>query len=1335
MRGWGRNEHWRSAWAAANALALVAASQWLDTPRVEYLAVAAIATACAGTIAWLRRPVPRRWGAVAALAAAAAIGLGSAEQATLRAVERDWLAHERALVNTGGALLATRMESVQAELREVAEQALRAPADPIAAFTYIDLLTAAPEERSVVLYAADAPVAWGGRVRVLPSADARAEAVGIVTSAFYLAVYATARRDSLTSVAMTLVHAAPPADRLARTVASTVAEETGLRGFAFRPARTAAEAPDQDAAPDVVVVGPAAAPLFEAIPVAPDQGAARLAAVERARFRVGGVLVLALAVFVLAAWRAGRTLTWRAGALAVALGCTAVAPLNELSNLTRLFDSAVYFTPLGGPLTANAGALLLTSALVLLGLLAVVRRHRTGLGRPAAFVAVLLVAGLGPFLLRDLARGIQIPPGGVDAGLWLIWETPLFLAAVSVLLAGATAGGLALGGARGLPAATGPGLAALAALLAPLVWEAPSGWPWWYTFLWVGAVAALTLSRASRAHVLAAALVAAFGATTLVWANTARGRVTLAQRELARLERPDPEAAALLERFARGIGDEVPAPTRQGLLQAFVASDLAAAGYATALAVWNAAGVDTLATLQTGAFPLEHEAVRALAEEAARGQQPLMRAIAAWPGVALALAAPHDGGVVTAVVAPRTTLIPPDPVARLIGTERSASAEPPYTVRLADAAPGPRWAERWRRDGSTLRGILPVQGDRGIARAVVDVELRPIDALVQRGALLVLLNLAIVGALWALTVVADGRLARWLRARRQRWRRSFRARLSLALFLFFVIPAAAFAVWSYQQLVDDGRQSRILLVRESLRAATRPDTTQAWIAQESRRLDTPLLMYRGGRLAQASEPLYEALAPTGLLLRPDVHLALGLGDEIAVSRTEAGATPLLFGYRALGERDGRELVLAAPARVGDAALDQRRQDLGVLVLFATAAGALAALALSGLAARQLATPVRALRQAAMAIARGEHEPALEGEPPVEFRPVFTAFRRMAADLSASRSELEAAQQRTAAVLRNVASGVVAVGGDGRVTLANPRAESLLGAPLSPGVRLDVVDRTGVAHIVSAFIASDREEEAFELEVPDAQLRGRVTRLASNGAVVTLDDITALARAQRVLAWGEMARQVAHEIKNPLTPIRLGVQHLRRAHRDPRVDFEQVLDQNVSRILAEIDRLDEIARAFSRYGSAPADRSPAVPVDVAQVVADLAALETMGDSGVGFTVDGVDTPVLAMAQPGELREVLLNLVENARLAHARTVDVSVARDAANVTVCVRDDGDGIPPDILPRIFEPHFSTRTSGSGLGLAVSRRMVEGWGGTVQVETEVGRGTEVTVALHAAGD
>jgi two-component system, NtrC family, nitrogen regulation sensor histidine kinase NtrY len=313
----------------------------------------------------------------------------------------------------------------------------------------------------------------------------------------------------------------------------------------------------------------------------------------------------------------------------------------------------------------------------------------------------------------------------------------------------------------------------------------------------------------------------------------------------------------------------------------------------------------------------------------------------------------------------------------------------------------------------------------------------------------------------------------------------------------------------------------------------------------------------------------------------------------------------------------------------------------------------------------------------------------------------------------------------------VASGVVAVDTAGVVSLANPRAEALLGRPLPSGTAFATSGDGPVAERVKQFLASPRDEEEFELDTDQVQLRGTLTRLTRGGAVVTFDDVTELARAQRVLAWGEMARQVAHEIKNPLTPIRLGVQHLRRARADARVDFDRVLDQNVNQILTEIDRLDEIARSFSRYGAAPEERSQPSGVDVAAIVREVVSLERMGgQKELEWTEDGVDAPVVAIARADELKEVLLNVLENARHAEATRVSVSVDASGDAAVIAVRDNGSGISPDVLPRIFEPHFSTRTSGSGLGLAISRRLVESWGGTVAVESVVGEGTTVRVML-----
>jgi two-component system, NtrC family, nitrogen regulation sensor histidine kinase NtrY len=187
-----------------------------------------------------------------------------------------------------------------------------------------------------------------------------------------------------------------------------------------------------------------------------------------------------------------------------------------------------------------------------------------------------------------------------------------------------------------------------------------------------------------------------------------------------------------------------------------------------------------------------------------------------------------------------------------------------------------------------------------------------------------------------------------------------------------------------------------------------------------------------------------------------------------------------------------------------------------------------------------------------------------------------------------------------------------------------------------------------------------------------------------------------------------------------------------------VDFDRVLEQNVNQILTEIDRLDEIARAFSRYGAAPDERPHASSLDVAAVVREVVSLERMGaESALAWEEHGVDAPVFALARSDELKEVLLNLLENARHAGAKHVDASVSSlgdgPDRRVTIAVRDDGQGIPGDVLSRVFEPHFSTRTSGSGLGLAISRRLVEGWGGVISLESSEGEGTTVTIALRPA--
>src|SRR4030095_4020273 len=126
------------------------------------------------------------------------------------------------------------------------------------------------------------------------------------------------------------------------------------------------------------------------------------------------------------------------------------------------------------------------------------------------------------------------------------------------------------------------------------------------------------------------------------------------------------------------------------------------------------------------------------------------------------------------------------------------------------------------------------------------------------------------------------------------------------------------------------------------------------------------------------------------------------------------------------------------------------------------------------------------------------------------------------------------------------------------------------------------------------------------------------------------------------------------------------------------------------------------------------------------------VEGLGEGGVAGRVGGADDRAVAIASGDELREVLLNVLENARLANARHVDVDVVHTDGRVEIVVGDDGVGIPDDVLPKVFEPHFSTRTSGRGLGLAISRSLVDGWGGEITVASARGRGTRVTIALAA---
>ncbi|MGI8400146.1 MAG: sensor histidine kinase [Gemmatimonadaceae bacterium] len=1041
-------------------------------------------------------------------------GRGNAAESAVRALERT-------------------LAEVIGRLQQRAEGALDAPPDVPGAFSFLATRGAQRDGESVVLFDRGVPLAWAGKMRIDP--DSVTSPLSVIFRPFYTTLNVLSTKGSRRAVASVVVHASPPADRLVESLEERLAALQGVASYELSSG--------DDAHGGAVVLSYHGKPILRALARVAGRGQVtfRRAATLRARGTVA-LMVFVLA-FLLYAWRDRRALAERLFAAAVALGVTALVPWSSFSNTSRLFDPAYYFSKLAGPLTANAAALWISTALVLMAVYAVIRACPDARwSRLYGAIGAIVTLGLGIPFASNIVRGVGQPPWGSTPGLWLSWEIPLFIFLFAVMLAAYWLLRMALGKAG-------------------------------------------TVSFRAAVIVACASGIIALG---WLWTTTLKQRMRLAEQDVAALGHADDYALMLTRRFAAALAQSQPASSRAGLLQGYASSDLAAAEYPATIAAWDDSASEIAEFGVTDAQP-DSDVIRRAVREAIVVNGTVTRSVLGPMGVQILSAVPHPKGGATSVLTyPRTKLLNANPYAALVGMASPTGGDPPYRIDLTDISPAVRAdtaTVHWHRLSDELHGDRLISTSGGTRRAHVEIDLRSKWVRAERGSLVLLLDLLVAGFFWLLCALPERAFGRWLRVRAARWIYTYHARLTLALFAFFVIPAVAFAVWSYQRLRSDDLQTREVLVRETLHAVI-SENQYSQLPGAARRFDTPLFLYSNGFLERSSDALLEALAPTGRTLPPSVQVLLASAGELtAVSEESLGPAKVLFGYSAALGNGENGFVLSAPARSDDLVLDRRRRDLGMLVLFFTAVGALAALWLSGIAAK-----------------------------------------RLARDLELSRIEV--------------------------------------------------------------------------------------------------------ARAERVLAWGEMARQIAHEIKNPLTPIRLGVQHLRRARSDPRVDFDQVLNDNVRRILAEIDRLDEIARSFSRYGSAPADLPPAVTVDISAVVHDVVDLEQMGDAVVKWQLRGADRPIWAMARSDEMRDVLLNVFENARLSGGRRVEVVIREEEHRVTIETVDDGSGIPAAVLSRIFEPHFSTRTTGSGLGLAVSRRLIEAWNGEIGITSEEGVGTRVLIVL-----
>ncbi|HEX7050299.1 MAG TPA: ATP-binding protein [Longimicrobiales bacterium] len=952
-------------------------------------------------------------------------------------------------------------------------------------------------------------------------------------------------------------------------------------------------------------------------------------------------LIAAALLLVVVAWRREARSDGASGAaplLAAGLAL-AIAPVGAAFGAAeRLFSPALFLLPI--PLEVSLGRLLVV--LLPLGALAAVARP-PALDRRAGGAAILV--GMVAVAL-GYAGGLRLMvagagPGLLDGGGYL-WGPFQFTAVL--LLTMLTA--LALpqgGGGRLRPGLLLGGVSLSLALAAAVLvrWRVWQAIDVWLPALWLlpfGLVALGVMPYSGRGSRIARWLIAGWLATSAVlprlWVTEVEAKLRSAERELATLGlNPDPFldyllhqfAAELIRRDARGEGGV------ELLYRAWVSSGLAREAYPARITLWQP-GADREIELVLGEAVGAGEGGRAarlpprILDRARSSGEPVLEPAAGPAGAGQTLAVPLSGDrSVSIVVPPRRSLNRATVLAPILGAEPSPDTRLFLIPTLSDQ---PSWAGvRWLPTEQGWRGEALLHYPDGAYHGHLELRLPSLGVRLARAALLLSAGLALLTVLWALGRAVQGEPP----APPGGWRAlagSFRARVTVALFIFFLLPTILFGMVAYRALAGEAaRTARVVANRAVESAAAAYEETAGDLHALAERVGEEVLYYHRGELVRGSSPEVVELGLFGAWLPPDVFATLRSGEETGVVETRRlGDRPYVVAYRRLPEG-----TLAVPVSLvtGDSALRQR--ELAHLVLFGALVGGILSLCLSVAVGRTLARPIGQLRRASAAVGSGRLRVRLPESGAGEFGELFASFNRMVRRL--------------------------------------------------------------------------RRARAQEL------------------------------RTARVLAWGEMSRQVAHEIKNPLTPIKLAVQHLRRAYADGRRDFDTILETNVDQILTEIDRLTQIARAFSRYGAPAEATGPLGAVDVAVVVGEALMLYRAGEGGVRFhlRLEAELPPVRARA--GELKEVLLNLLENAYAAldGEGNITVEARRMGGFVDLGVVDDGPGIAPEQLSKIFDPQFSTRSAGTGLGLAIVRRLVESWDGELSAESEPGRGTAIRMRLRVA--
>lgn len=415
-------------------------------------------------------------------------------------------------------------------------------------------------------------------------------------------------------------------------------------------------------------------------------------------------------------------------------------------------------------------------------------------------------------------------------------------------------------------------------------------------------------------------------------------------------------------------------------------------------------------------------------------------------------------------------------------------------------------------------------------------------------------------------------------------------------------------------------------------------------------------------------------------------------------------------------------------------------------------------------ARGITDPIKELAEATGRVAAGDLEMTLVPRSSDEIGFLVSAFNRMTHDLRQGQARLQAANQELEVsnleleqrriymeiVLNNVTTGVLSLDRSGLILTINPAAEKLLHV-LSKNVQnRNFLEVLGAEHIplVRDFLAemaasnkdSLRKVVTLSIEENELILQVHVTALRAEGGevigtVVVFDDLTQLQKAQRMEAWREVARRIAHEIKNPLTPIQLSAQRLRRRYLDRLGPEETVFDECTSMIVKQVEELKNLVNEFSNFARMPAGH-PA-PHDLNAIIDEALVVFRSGHRDIRFSFTPAPELPLISLDREQIKRVLLNLLDNSVAAIGADgsieVETSFDPELGTATFMVADNGCGIPAEDKPRLFEPYFSTKKSGTGLGLAIVATIVSDHNGYIRVRDNSPRGTRFIVELPIA--